>query len=123
MLDEISVPSLIAEGSRIQGELTFSSAVSIFGVVEGEVVQQSKELVQVGRNGWVHGRLTAEGPILIEGRVDGEVVSAVSIKLSATAVVKGRLVAPSVDIRAGALFEGELAMKADETPRRIKHAA
>src|SRR4051794_24140907 len=123
MLEEISVPSLIAEGSRIQGELTFFSAVSIFGVVEGEIIQQSSATLQVGRNGWVYGTLRAQGPIIVEGRVEGEVISSSSIRLAATAVVKGRLIAPNVEIRAGAIFEGELAMNPEKKTHRIKDAA
>jgi cytoskeletal protein CcmA (bactofilin family) len=123
MLKQIEMPTMIAEGTRIQGELTFYSGVAIFGIVEGDIIQQSRDILQVGRNGWVNGTLRSQGPVVIEGRVEGEVFSSTSIRLTATAVVKGKLVAPAVDVRPGALFEGELTMLGETKARRIKRAA
>jgi cytoskeletal protein CcmA (bactofilin family) len=47
----------------------------------------------------------------IEGRVEGDVHSTVKIFLSATACVHGILHAPQIEVRPGALFEGEFQMK------------
>jgi len=111
MLIETSPPTLIAEGTRVQGSLTFHSQTQIFGVVEGELLQQSLETLQIGKTGWVNGTIESQGPVLIEGRVDGDVTSATKIQLLSTATVHGALRAPAVEIRAGALFEGDMAMR------------
>src|SRR5438309_1650781 len=112
MLTEILAPSLIAEGSRLHGTLTFLSSTQVFGSVEGEVCQESLDSLQVGKTGWVQGRISARGPVIIEGRVDGDVYSECLIRLLPTATVKGSLTAPAIDIRAGALLDGALQMKA-----------
>ena len=117
LLHEVIPPTLIAEGTRVRGELTFQSGTQVFGVVEGDLVQQSLESLQVGKSGWVNGTINSQGPVLIEGRVDGQVTSSTKIKLLPTASVRGALNAPAVEIRPGAVFEGELKMKA---PAKLK---
>jgi len=110
-ITEISAPTIITEGTRIQGDLTFQSNTQIHGLVEGDVHQQSLETLTIGRTGWVKGCVNAEGPILVEGRVEGDIVSALEIRLSTTACVHGTVTAPQVDVRPGAIFEGEFHMK------------
>jgi len=124
-LNEVAPPTLIAEGTRVRGELTFQSGTQVFGVVEGDVNQQSLESLQVGKSGWINGTITSQGPVLVEGRVDGQIQSATKIKLLPTASVRGALTAPAVEIKPGAVFEGELKMKnpAKSRPQPVKKAA
>jgi len=106
MMTVTSIPTLIAEGTQMRGEITFSSGTTIFGVIEGEIIQQSLELLQVGKTGWVSGSIVSQGPVLVEGKVDGDIVSQTKISLLPSATVHGLLRAPSIEIRAGALYEG-----------------
>lgn len=122
ILTEIPSPTLIAEGTRVQGALTFYSSTQVFGIVDGELIQQSLEMLQIGRTGWVNGNIAARGPILIEGRVDGNVESSTQIRILPTATIRGCLKAPVIEIRAGALFDGELKMQAAEPKHRKKAA-
>jgi cytoskeletal protein CcmA (bactofilin family) len=93
-------------------------------VVEGDVTQQSLESLQIGKTGWVNGSIQSQGPVLIEGRVDGQVHSSTKIKLMPTASVHGALTAPAVEIKPGAVFEGELKMKSLKArPQPVKRAA
>ncbi len=111
LITEVAAPTIITEGSNIQGNLTFLSNTQIYGLVEGDVHQQSLEPVCIGRTGWVKGSVHARGPVLVEGRVEGNITSSTKIRLSPTAQVQGTLSAPSVEMRPGALFEGEFRMK------------
>lgn len=111
MIQEITPPTLIAEGTRVQGSLTFFSITQVFGVVEGELLQQTLDPIHIGKTGWVNGAITSQGPIVIEGRVEGIVTSQTQVKLLPTATVHGQLIAPSINIRPGAVFEGELKME------------
>lgn len=122
MIIELSPPTLIAEATRIQGSLTFLSHAQIMGMVEGDIIQQSLEVLQIGATGWVHGNLTSQGPIHIEGRVEGNVTSATKIRLFPSAMVRGTLTAPSIEVKAGAIFEGETQMQGT-IPTRLKQAA
>jgi len=122
MLTEVLIPTLISEGSRVQGELTFSANTQVFGVVEGTLRQESLEPLQVGRSGWVQGEIVSRGPVLIEGRVDGNVFSHTQIRLLPTAVVNGTLRAPRIDIRPGALLEGEITTGTPRASQRRRAA-
>lgn len=111
LITEIPVPTLITEGSRVQGDLTFLGTTQIHGMVEGDVQQQSLDPLCIGRTGWVRGSIQSVGNVLVEGRVDGDITSTTKIKLATTATVHGTLNAPSIEVRPGALFEGEFHMK------------
>jgi cytoskeletal protein CcmA (bactofilin family) len=115
-------PSMISEGTRLKGDLTFVSNAQVHGVVEGSIAQSSLENVQVGPTGWVYGSIDSKGPVVIEGRVDGNITSDTSIRLMPTATVSGALKAPIVRVLPGALLQGEIQMHASKVravnPRR-----
>lgn len=115
MFFEIFPPTFIAEGTRLQGDITFFSTSQVFGIVEGELIQQSLEPIQIGKSGLVHGAITSQGPVLVEGRVEGNIKSSTQIKLFPSAMVNGILDAPSIVVVAGAVFDGELHMKSSGT--------
>jgi cytoskeletal protein CcmA (bactofilin family) len=127
LITEIPVPTLITEGSRVQGNLTFLGTTQIHGMVEGDVQQQSLDPLCIGRTGWVKGSIQSVGNVLVEGRVDGDITSTTKIKLATTATVHGTLNAPSIEVRPGALFEGEFHMKSSAArakgPTSAKRAA
>jgi cytoskeletal protein CcmA (bactofilin family) len=110
MVTEVSIPSVIAEGTKIQGDLDFLSPTEIFGIIEGEVNQQCLEILRVGRTGWVHGKIRSQGPVVVEGKIDGDISSETRVSLCPTAVVRGKISAPCVEISAGAVVEGDVAM-------------
>ncbi|MBY0369738.1 polymer-forming cytoskeletal protein [bacterium] len=110
-ITEIFPPTLITEGSRIQGDLTFSSEAQIHGTVEGDIQQTAPEALRVGRNGWVQGSIHSVGPVTIDGRVEGNVRSTTKIRLTQTAQVRGSITAPQIEVRPGAVFDGEFRMK------------
>jgi cytoskeletal protein CcmA (bactofilin family) len=123
MVIEIPSPSIIAEGTTSQGSLTFQSNAQVFGVVEGEILQQSQENLHIGKTGWVHGNITSSGPIIVEGRVDGNIKSNTVIRLAQTATVHGILEAPAIQVIAGAFLEGELKMRHAKKPLVILQSA
>ena len=124
MLLELPQPTTIAEGSQILGNLNFSSQAQIFGIVEGEVIQQSSDTLHVGQTGWVQGSISSQGAVVIEGRVDGNVHSLTQIRLLASATVQGTLVAPNISIQPGAIVNGDFVMRwAKERCGESKHAA
>ena len=116
---ETSAPTFMSEGTRIQGSITILSAATIHGVIEGNVVQQSVDLLQVGRTGWIHGSVECQGPLLIEGRVEGDIQCRSGVKLSATAVVTGTILAPTVDISIGAQVNGEFQIRRQNKPSPV----
>lgn len=125
MLNKIITPTFVGEGCRSQGSLLFSAEAEVFGIVEGDIEQESTECVQIGKSGWVRGSIQSKGPVIVEGRVEGSISSKVEIRLGATASVMGSIQAPSVTITAGALFEGEVHMQETASRREttLKAAA
>lgn len=110
MIIESVFPTLIAEATRLHGDLTLTGAAHVFGVVEGDLTQQALESLQIGRTGWIHGNIESQGTVVVEGKVDGDIRSATKIHLLPSATVQGNLSAPVIEIRPGAILEGGLAM-------------
>lgn len=108
---ETSAPTFVSEGTRIQGSVTLLSSATIHGVIEGNMLQQSIELLQIGRTGWIHGSVESLGPILIEGRVEGDIICRSGVRLASTAIVTGKILAPTIDISIGAQVNGEFTIK------------
>lgn len=124
MLNKIYPPTLIAEGTTTQGTFIFSSEALIFGAIEGEVRLDTAESLQIGRTGWVHGNIIADGPVFIEGRVTGNISSKTKVSISPFGSVEGTVTAPRIVVNAGARVDGELhtlTQKASTHP--VKRAA
>ena len=124
MFLELPSPTTIAEGSRILGNLTFSSRAQIFGIVEGEVTQQTPDTLYIGQPGWVQGSISSHGAVIVEGRVDGNIHSLTQIHLLSSATVRGTLVAPNIAIQPGAIINCDFVMQWAKKQRDDKkHAA
>ena len=122
MVTEVAIPTVISEGGKIRGDLLFVSPTEIFGLVEGNLTQQCLETLRVGRTGWIHGSIYSQGPVVVEGRVTGNITSETRVTLSATASVQGEILAPSIEISAGALVDGDFKM-AENKPKEARRAA
>lgn len=107
MWTEMPAPTFVAEGTRVQGSMTFLSSATIHGVIEGNLQQQSVDLLQIGRTAWIHGQVSSLGPIYVEGRIEGDIVCRAGVRLSSTAIVAGKITAPSVEVALGAQVNGE----------------
>ena len=126
ILTRTHVPTLITEGSQVQGNLRFQIAAQVHGVVEGDIHHESKDPLTIGRSGWVKGTIHSQGPVIVEGRVEGDIHSHSKIRLTPTAAVQGTLRSTQIDIRPGAKFEGVFQMSqldAVVSPRLLQRAA
>ena len=110
MLTEIPSFTVIAEGSRTQGSLSFSAQCVILGLVEGNVYQHSYESLTLGKSGWIKGDITAQGAIFISGRVEGNIFSRIKITVLETAFISGCLICPQIEIKPGAILESDILM-------------
>src|SRR5690606_31744457 len=106
-----SIPTYLAEGTRLQGEFYFQAACIIDSLLEGNITQQSLEPLRIGKLGWIQGSLSSQGPIVVEGRVEGTIFSQTEIKIRGSAHVEGTLIAPRIVIQPGAYFQGETRMQ------------
>lgn len=111
MLTEIPSFTVIAEGSRSQGPLSFCSQCIILGIVEGDIYQQSQESLSIGKTGWVRGNISSQGPILVSGRIEGNLFSLDKITVSHTAHITGVVICPRLEIKPGAIIESDILMQ------------
>lgn len=109
-LHELASPTFVAEGTRIEGSLTFCAAALVLGAVEGDLCQQGFESLEIGKAGWVRGNISSLGPVVIAGQVEGNVQSQTTIQVGAQARIKGTLMAPRIEILPGARVDAEVMM-------------
>jgi len=122
-LTEVPLFTVIAEGSRTQGSLSFFSQCIILGLVEGNIYQQSQESLTLGKSGWIRGDITSQGHILIAGRVEGNIFSTLKITVLETALITGKIVCPKVEIRSGAILESDIVMQSAKSPAYLPSIA
>jgi cytoskeletal protein CcmA (bactofilin family) len=101
----------IAPGSRIQGEVSGATELSIEGQVEGEVRIDST--VTVGSGGLVTGPISAQ-VVRVGGRVVGDVQASDRVEVLPSGNLEGNIAAPRIVIAEGAFFKGRVEMKGEK---------
>jgi cytoskeletal protein CcmA (bactofilin family) len=105
--------TVIAAGTRIEGEVSGTADLQVEGEIAGNVDVDA--LVVVGARGSVlgplHGRV-----VRISGQVAGNVTAAERVEVGAAGSVEGDIAAPRVVIAEGAFFKGKIEMKSDQNP-------
>jgi cytoskeletal protein CcmA (bactofilin family) len=94
------------------GELSSDEDLVIEGTVEGKIAHQNHHLT-IGKNGKVKANIRAR-LITVYGTVEGDLHGDEGVQISASAHVKGNVVAPRVSLEPGARFEGSITTR-DET--------
>ncbi len=102
--------TLIAKGTEISGQITFSGSLEIEGVVRGNiVVEQGNESAQVRiqKSGEVFGDICAP-VVIVNSSVEGNVYSSKRVELAANAVVCGDVHYQIIEMVKGAQVNGGL---------------
>ena len=99
--------TLISAGTVLQGDLKSESDLRIDGTIHGNVVSRSK--VVVGPSGFVEGTIESTHAD-ISGRLVGNVSAKEVVQLRASSNVHGNVTAASLQIDAGAVFNGQSQM-------------
>lgn len=106
----------IGPSLMIKGELTSREDVTIHGQVTGQISMDAGALlIAPGANVQADTHVTR---LTVHGTFAGDVAAAERIELTATAKVEGTLVAPSIILNDGALFNGTIEVE----PRQKKAA-
>lgn len=104
--------TLVAEGTRIQGEIHGSADLSIEGEFQGNIDLESEVVVQP--QGKVSGEIVARS-VRIGGRVQGDVRGRDLVELQASGSLEGNVSAARVVIAEGAFFKGKVEMTGDKS--------
>ncbi len=97
--------TVIGADAFIKGEMTVESRARILGKVEGTI--RAKGQIEVADKGRCVASVNA-GLIHVDGSIEGNVTASEKVELSATARVKGDLVAPKLVVAEGAAFTGHV---------------
>jgi cytoskeletal protein CcmA (bactofilin family) len=96
-----TVPSILSEGFRIDGDIACSGEIHIAGTLIGNIAAGK---ITLGESGSIKGSIEAETAI-INGALQGRLV-AIDVILGRSAQVRADIVYCSMRIEPGATFEG-----------------
>jgi len=105
-----SMPSIIAKGLVVSGNLTCDGELQVDGIVTGDI---KAEKLSIGETAHVTGEIEA-GDLLIRGKVDGG-IRAEKVSIAETASVRGDVINSSLSIDPGAKIDGHC--KHSDNPR------
>ncbi|MEH6403682.1 MAG: polymer-forming cytoskeletal protein [Sneathiella sp.] len=107
-----SIPSILAKGLAITGNIASDGELQIDGIVTGNI---RAEKLNVGETAHVTGNIDA-GEILIRGKIDGN-IKGIDISIMSTGMVKGDVISSSLNIDPGAIIDGHC--KHSDNPREV----
>jgi len=101
------IPSIIAEGIEIVGDLTAETEIQVDGTVRGNL---KADHVIIGRTGLVEGSIEAERAT-IDGTVSGDTIAKTAALEANAQIMGGVMVSGDLTIVAGARLDGKLTNK------------
>ncbi|MCB1845463.1 MAG: polymer-forming cytoskeletal protein [Halioglobus sp.] len=107
--------TLIAEGTRLVGNVHFGGTLEVEGVVQGSILAEAgkEALVRVVGKGRVEGEIRAPN-VMINGIVEGDVHSSGQLELAPRGRVNGNVYYNSLEMAAGAEVNGGLTHRGAE---------
>lgn len=100
--------SVLGKNIAFRGELIGNEDLHIEGRVEGIVIMEGHDL-SVGKEGEITANVHANN-IAIYGTLTGDILAEELIEIKSTAVVKGNLIAPRIQLDDGGKFRGSMDM-------------
>ena len=118
------IRSLIGEGTRFDGALSFNDGMRIDGEVKGDVVAlgDGPTLLVISEKARVHGRVKA-AHVIINGEVLGPVEASDLLELQPKAHVVGDVRYQLLEMHVGARIEGDLRHVTADVRPALKLAA
>ena len=101
--DDVSIKTIIGDGSSIKGDLKVSGVVRIDGDVDGNV--SSNACLMIGEGARINGDVKADS-VISRGLIKGDILAENGVRLFSSAVVIGNVFTKKVNIQEGVLFEG-----------------
>ncbi|WP_321488401.1 polymer-forming cytoskeletal protein [uncultured Hyphomonas sp.] len=102
--------NLILEGTRLEGDLHFTTQLVVAGLIKGNIRCESMLIIE--RGGRVEGRIEAP-VIIVHGELEGTVLATQSIEIWSGARVAGDVAARSVRVDEGSMLTANLLIAAD----------
>jgi cytoskeletal protein CcmA (bactofilin family) len=100
--------NIIAQGTKIVGDIASQGAFRIDGTVEGNVKTSGK--VVIGKTGFIKGTLQGENADF-EGKFSGKLILSGTLSLKSTAHIEGEVHTSKLAVEPGATFNATCSMK------------
>ncbi|MEL6199060.1 MAG: polymer-forming cytoskeletal protein [Pseudomonadota bacterium] len=112
----VSIETLVGAASRVSGDLHFTGASHIDGIVNGGVIADLDEssTLSVSENGEIHGNVQVPN-VVLNGLVKGDVIANERVELGPTARVIGNVYYNLIEMAIGAEINGKLVHQRDAT--------
>lgn len=106
MFQNNEVTGLLTEGTFFEGHLRFNGVLKMGGEFKGSLESKGTLVVQEGAK--VEGKIVVD-TVIVSGEMSNvEIFSKKKVLLQSTAVVKGFIETAVLEIKDGALFEGNI---------------
>ena len=112
--------SVIGKNIKFRGELIGTEDLHIEGTVEGTVIMEGQNL-SIGEEGILNANIHAQN-LVINGKLTGDVLADELIEIRKSAVVKGNLIAPRIQLDDGGKFRGSMDMIDTDQEKKERHA-
>jgi cytoskeletal protein CcmA (bactofilin family) len=114
------IKSLIAHGSRVEGNLKFTEGLRIDGEVVGDVCAMSTEpsMLVISEAALVEGTIEADH-VIVNGRVKGPIHARELLELQPRAQIEGDVTYRALEMHQGAVIAGQLkpvSLEGEEKP-------
>ena len=119
------IKSLIADGSQINGDITFTDGLRVDGQITGNIhaSEEVSSILVISEIATVTGEITADH-IIINGNVKGPIHARKMLELQPKARIEGDVQYAALEMHQGALITGQLRpILADEEKPTMKLAA
>jgi cytoskeletal protein CcmA (bactofilin family) len=107
-METTSQQNIIAQGTKIVGDITSQGPFRVDGAIEGNVKTPGK--LVVGRTGLIKGTLHGENADF-EGKFSGKMHLTGTLSLKATAHIEGEVIIGKLAVEPGATFNATCSMK------------
>jgi len=110
------IDSLIGQGTKVEGNISFSGGLRVDGEVCGKVIAQtSQATLMLSEQGVINGHVEVSH-LIVNGTINGPVRATEFLELHPKARITGDVEYGIIEIQQGALIEGHLLLKR-ERPR------
>lgn len=118
-IDDISLNTIIGNGTSIKGDLNVNGFVRVDGDIDGNLTTDGN--IIIGENARIRGNVSAKAAV-VGGIVIGDVCAKESVLLLSDSAVVGDVLSHKVQIEEEALINGHcISIKNDEEYERLSH--
>ncbi len=113
------ISGLLEKGCEFEGKLTFEGTVRINGKFIGEIF--SEGTIIIGEGAIIEGKIDV-GSVIVHGEIKGTIKAKDRIEMHTPAIVRGDIIAQTLVIDEGVIFEGSCSMGKNATVHSIDSA-